>query len=324
MTVLITGATGFAGRFLVEELSRRQEHELYGTARQELSNFPAPFNQLKDIFALDLCHTNLLEEILRKVKPTQIYHLAGFASVGQAFSKIDEVWHCNFNAAKSLLDAVWRVQISPRIILVTSGLVYGDCETAGIVTEETAFHPPHPYSASKCAADVIGYQYYRYPGLNVIRARPFNHIGPFQSPDFAIASFSKQIASIEHGQQEPVLRTGGLQNFRDFHDVRDTVNAYIALMEKGEVGQAYNIASGKLVSMAELLQLLLEYSRVEIAVEEEATRIRSTEARIAKISIEKLMSTTNWQPKYSLSQTLHDTLDYWRRVVSDNSSASLS
>src|SRR5262249_15624135 len=129
---------------------------------------------------------------------------------------------------------------------VGSGLIYGDPETPDQAYDERCLlRPTSPYAASKAAADLVSYQYSRAPGLHVVRARPFNHIGPHQSPQFAAAHFAEQLAAIERGKQPAVLETGNLSPRRDLADVRDVVRAYTLLMERGRSGEAYNVGTGR-------------------------------------------------------------------------------
>src|SRR5262249_34841146 len=149
-----------------------------------------------------------VEALLRETAPDQIYHLAGFAQPGRSFNEPDAAWAGNLGVTRTLYDAVIRWGRSPRIVFVGSGLIYGNPVTADAMqNEETPLRPNSPYAASKAAADLASYQYSCHPGLDIIRARPFNHIGPRQSPQYAIAHFAQQLAGIERKQAPPVLET---------------------------------------------------------------------------------------------------------------------
>jgi GDP-4-dehydro-6-deoxy-D-mannose reductase len=172
--------------------------------------------------------------------------------------------------------------------------------------------PDNPYAASKAAADLLSYQYTRHPGLDIVRVRPFNHIGPRQSPQFAVPSFARQLVAIERGRQSPVLETGNLQPCRDLTDVRDIAAAYMLLMERGRGGEAYNVGSGQTHSMQSVLDRLLALSGVSVEVRSKASLIRTTDTAVVRADAGKLRRETGWQPRFTLDQTLRDVLAYWR------------
>ena len=250
---------------------------------------------------------------MRDIQPQQIYHLAGYAQVGRSFDEPDAAWTGNLAATRSLYEAVARWGSRPRILFVGSGLVYGDPATPDESQDERCLlRPTSPYAASKAAADLLGYQTALNPGLEIVRARPFNHIGPRQSSQFAVANFARQAAAIERGERPPVLETGNLSSRRDLTDVRDTVAAYVLLMQKGRAGEAYNIGSGQNVSMQTVLDRLLALSGLQVEVRTRAELMRTVDQAVARVDATKLRRETGWTPRFSLDQTLADTLDYWR------------
>src|SRR5262249_50087256 len=173
-----------------------------------------------------------------------------------------------------------------------------------------------PYASSKAAADLASYQYTRSPGLDIVRARPFNHIGPRQAPQFAVAHFAKQIAAIECGLQPPLLETGDLSTRRDLTDVRDTVRAYVLLMEYGRTGEVYNIGTGIAYSMKAVLHSLLARAQQEIQTQQKSGLHRLAETHVARANASKVQQETGWRPRFTIEQTLADTLAYWRETVS--------
>jgi len=201
------------------------------------------------------------------------------------------------------------------VLFVGSGMVYGDAETAGqIVDENRPVRPASPYAASKAAADLLSS--WSVPPLDIIRVRPFNHIGPRQAPDYAIANFARQLAAIEHGRQPPVVETGNLTSRRDLTDVRDIVQAYILLMEHGRSGDVYNAGSGVTYSIQDVLDRLIALARVRVEVRQQPERMRAGEPMVSAADAGKLQRQTGWQRRFSLDQTLADTLEYWRKVLS--------
>jgi GDP-4-dehydro-6-deoxy-D-mannose reductase len=315
MRVLVTGVTGFAGGHLAESLAAGHGFELCGLSRR--GRWPAHWQHLASQVALhacDLSDTARVEKCLRQFQPQRIFHLAGYAQVGPSFHDADAAWSGNLTATRCLYEAVGRWGGRPRIVAVSSGMVYGDPFSAGATfVEDCPLRPASPYAASKAAADLVSYQVTRFPGLEVVRARPFNHIGPRQAADFAVAHFAQQIAAIERGRQPAILSTGNLAPVRDFTDVRDTVSAYALLMEAGVSGEAYNIASGHTFSIREVLNRLLALARRPIQIREQPQLLRAVDQPAICGDSGKIRRLTRWEPRFSLDQTLADTLAYWRQ-----------
>ncbi|MDP3982978.1 MAG: GDP-mannose 4,6-dehydratase, partial [bacterium] len=163
--------------------------------------------------------------------------------------------------------------------------------------------------------DYLGYQYFKSYGVRIIRTRGFNHTGPRQGDVYACSTFAKQIALIEKGKQDPVIKVGNLDSFRDFTDVRDMVRAYLLVVEKGEPGEVYNIASGKTWQIKKVLDMLLDMSKTDIKVEEDPERMRPSDVEILQGDASKFKKQTGWEPKYKFEQTLEDLLNYWRERV---------
>ena len=185
------------------------------------------------------------------------------------------------------------------------------------LTEENPLRPNNPYAVSKVAQDFLGLQYYLSYGLPVVRVRPFNHTGPGQSPRFVVPAFASQIARIEAGLQEPVMKVGNLEAARDFTDVRDMVQAYHLAATQGKPGEVYNLASEQPQSVREMLEMLLSYAQVEIRVERDPNRYRPVDVPVVYGSSEKFHRLTGWTPQIPFEQTLQDTLAYWREQAEE-------
>jgi GDP-4-dehydro-6-deoxy-D-mannose reductase len=319
MRVLITGVTGFAGGHLAETLLAGAGVELYGTSRQ--GRWPDDLHHLAGAITLlpcDLCDGMAVEAVLRQTLPEQIYHLAGYAHAGSSFRDPDAAWLGNLAATRSLYDAVLRWGNRPRILYVGSGLVYGAPTNPGQAYDESfVLRPDSPYAASKAAADLASYQYSRAPGLDIVRVRPFNHIGPRQSSRYAVAHFAEQIAAIERGRQPPVLQTGNLSPQRDLTDVRDVVRAYVLLMTGGYTGDVYNVCSGEIHSMQAVLDRLLALAQVRVEVRQRADLVRGTEVSVVRGDASRLRRETGWTPRIAFEQTLADTLGFWREGLKE-------
>jgi GDP-4-dehydro-6-deoxy-D-mannose reductase len=316
MRNLVTGVTGFAGGHLAEALLARGE-SVVGVSRR--AAWPPEWRHLAggvDLRAGDVGDRAVIESLLREVQPERIYHLAGYAQTGRSFREPDAAWAGNLGATRALYDAVLRWGGLPRILFVGSGLVYGDAATPGQMLDETCLLGPiSPYAASKAAADLLSYQVARASGLDVVRARPFNHIGPAQSPEFAVAHFCKQVTAIGLGQAPPVLETGDLAPRRDLTDVRDVIRAYTLLMEKGRAGEAYNIGTGRTHAMQEVVDRLLAVSGVRVEVRQRADLVRVADTAAVRADAGKLQRETGWAPALALDRTLRDTLDYWKQQL---------
>jgi GDP-4-dehydro-6-deoxy-D-mannose reductase len=312
---LVTGVTGFAGCYLAQELLDRGE-TVVGLNRR--ASWPAAWSHLHgriDLYECDLCDGAGVEQVLRTTRPARVYHLAGFAQVGGSFRDPEAAWSGNLTATRQVCEAVIRWGGRPRILFVGSGLIYGNREGPDRpYDEECLLRPDTPYAASKAAADLACYQYTCSPGLDIVRARPFNHTGPHQPAGFAIPDFARQLAAIERGEAPPLLETGNLSAQRDLTDVRDMVRAYVLLMEHGRRGEAYNIGAGQTTSMQAVLDLLIERSGLQVEVRRRADLERPAEQAIVHVDASKLRRETGWAPNYRLEQTLTDTLDSWRKA----------
>ncbi len=310
----ITGISGFAGSFLAELLLSRG-YEVFGShISDEFSTIEHIKNRLH-LYKVNLLDKNETEKSIEHAKPDIVFHLAALTSPAQSFKEPEKIITNNITAQLNLLEAIRLSSISPRILIVSSAEVYGYVKENELpIHEKNELRPASPYAVSKIAQDYLGLQYHLSYGLDVIRARPFNHIGPRQSPSFVVASFAKQIAEIEKGKKDPKIKVGNLEAKRDFTDVRDMVKAYLKLIEKGESGEVYNIGSGKSHKISEILSSLLSLSDVQIETEVDQSLFRPGDIPDIRASSHKI-ETLEWKPEIEISQTLKDTLDYWRNSV---------
>jgi GDP-4-dehydro-6-deoxy-D-mannose reductase len=224
-----------------------------------------------------------------------------------------ETMSTNITGQTNLFEAIRALGLDPTVQIACSseeyGLVYPD-ETP--IKETNPLRPLSPYAVSKVGQDFLGYQYFQSYGLKVIRTRGFNHTGPRRGDVFVTSNFAKQLATIEAGLAEPVIRVGNLDAIRDFTDVRDMVRAYWLAVTCGRPGEVYNIATGHGISIRELLDRLIALSGVEVRIETDPDRLRPSDVEILIGDASKFRADTGWEPRIPFDQTLRDVLDYWR------------
>jgi GDP-4-dehydro-6-deoxy-D-mannose reductase len=201
------------------------------------------------------------------------------------------------------------------VLVVSTGEIYGPQPDATPVNEDAPFRPVSPYGLSKAAADVAAEIAARRYGLDVIRARPFGHIGPGQTPRFFLPSFVEQLARAESGETEPVVRVGNLKLIRDLLDVRDVVTAYLLLLERGARGGVYNVCRGTGVRIEDLAASLVRRARVPIRIEVDPKRHRPADVPVLVGDPSRLCAATGWTARRDLDHTLDEVLDEWRARV---------
>jgi GDP-4-dehydro-6-deoxy-D-mannose reductase len=249
-------------------------------------------------------------------KPDEIYHLAAIAHVPTSYRDPRLTFEVNLYGSLNLFEVVKLISRDIKVLYVGSASEYGDVREEKIpINEDVLLRPVDPYSVSKASTDLLAYQYFKSFDMHIVRVRPFNHIGPRQSPDYVVSSFAKQIAEIEKSLKEPVITVGNLEAKRDFTDVRDMVRAYWLALQKGEPGEVYNICSGKAVSIQEVLDKLLKLSDKEIKIEQDVERLRPADIPLSLGDSTKFRKKTGWKPGIPFEKTLRDTLDYWSGKV---------
>ena len=264
---------------------------------------------------LDLLDRSRVAEVVQEVRPQWVFHLAALSSPAASWDDPGGTIATNARIQANLLSSLLPLSPLPRVLIVGSGDEYGRPPgRARRLSERAPLRPITPYGVSKVTQDLLGLQYFLSHELPVIRVRPFNHAGPRQSPQFAIAAFARQIARIELGKQPPVIKVGNLEARRDFTDVRDVVRAYLLAIEKGRPGEVYNIGSGTAPRLGEMLKLLLTLTKATVSVEVEPSRKRAAEADVYVCDARRFRQLTGWRPLIPLRRMLRDTLDYWRRI----------
>jgi GDP-4-dehydro-6-deoxy-D-mannose reductase len=310
--ILITGIGGFVGRHLTAYvLAQTPDAELHGAVIAPEHAIPQA-----ECHVVDLKDEAAVHTLIQRVRPDHIYHLAAQASVGRSFEAPWETLENNILAQLNLITGCLKLETPPRLLIISSGEIYG-AETVSDTppTEDAPLCPSNPYSVSKVAQDMLGLQYYLSHKLPIMRARPFNHLGPGQRLGFVAPDFALQVARIEAGVQAPIMRVGNLSAERDFTDVRDIVRAYFLIMERGNPGEAYNIASGRYITVRYLLDVMLGYSSAQIRVETDTARLRPSGTSRSWGDASRLRRVTGWEPQIPIEQTIFDVLNEFRQQV---------
>jgi GDP-4-dehydro-6-deoxy-D-mannose reductase len=266
--------------------------------------------------AIDLLDRTAVLRAIQQVRPTRVYHLAGAAHLDTSWRSVVPHLETNVLGTHHLLDAVRESGHACRVLVVTSAAVYRAADQP--LDEESPLLPASPYGLSKLAQDQLAIRAAAQEGLDIVVTRPFNHIGPRQDPGFSVSSFARQIARIEAGRQAPMVKVGNLDASRDFTDVRDVAVAYEQLLDRAPAGRPYNICSGQAVRMSAVLNELIGAAGARVELVRDPERLRPNDVPMFVGSPARLRGEVGWTPRYSLTQTLRDTLDYWRaRTLED-------
>lgn len=300
MVVLITGANGFVGQYLCEELSAH-DHTVVRT------------DVLGDVdWKADLLSEAETVSLLENASPDAVIHLAGQASVTLSWKKPKWTETLNVHTTLNLIQAIVQTGRPVRLLVIGSSDQYGKAlQGDRMLDESMPCEPQNPYAVSKLAQEQLALNLAHHHRLDVLCTRSFNHIGPGQKLGFVVSDFCHGIAAIERGA-DSVLKVGNLDVYRDFTDVRDVVRAYRLLLEKGKSGEVYNVGSGCLVKIAELLETLVGMSSARVQVSVDTGRLRSHDLKHASCNYQKLKNDTGWVPEIPIHDSLQATLDWWR------------
>jgi GDP-4-dehydro-6-deoxy-D-mannose reductase len=317
MRALVTGISGFVGGHLAEHLLASGDWVVGLSAS---GRWPLNLAHLAGDVRIEPCDlaSIALEAMTASIvreRPEAIYHLAAQANPQASVADPKGTWALNLGGSLTLLEAVKASGLNPRVVLVGSGVSYGNPTPEQMpVSELCPLRPNNPYSASKGAADLLGIQHYLAHGTDVVMARPFNHAGPRQSSTYVLGALARQVAEVEAGLK-PRVEVGNLDIVRDFTDVRDVVRAYRLLAAKGEPGEIYNLGSGRGTKLLDALEILRSLANVPIEVFVDPSRVRPVDQPLLVADATKLRTATGWEPIHSIESTLADMLDDWRRAV---------
>ena len=296
MRSLITGGRGFVGSWLADHL-RELGDEVVAIDRE-----------------VEITDPTALLGAMSAAAPDAVYHLAALTHVGQSWEEPLQVLEVNIMGTAAVLAAARQCGTDPRVLVTSSAEVYGAVTDPGLLplSETSPTAPLTPYAASKLAAEAVVDQAYLGHGQHVITVRPFNHIGPGQTPNFAVPALAKRIVEADR-RGSPTIPVGNLSARRDFTDVRDVVRAYRLLIEAGRPGEVYNVCSGRDVSIREIADGLLKLAGTTLEFETDPTLVRPVEVPVLRGDPTRLVDATGWKPEVPLDQTLADVLAYWRQ-----------
>lgn len=314
MRALITGVTGFVGKYLADYLMK-QGYEVWGTTRKSC---PALVSHENIKFVrLDLLNQEEIIKLLNDIQPYEIYHLAGQSNVKDSWNDKVSTFQANCINTLNLLESVTKSNIAKtvKVLTVGSSEEYGKVEyTQMPIKENYPLNPISPYGMSKATVSLFAKHYHDVYGLNIVHARPFNHIGPGQRLGFVVSDFSHQIADIEKGTKENILYVGNLEAKRDFTDVRDIVRSYHLLLRKnGGYGQVYNVSSATAVSISEVLEILISLSNKDIVIKQDESKMRPADIPLYIGDNTKIKNEVGWKPEISIRETLNDILESLRK-----------
>lgn len=311
--VLITGAGGFVGSYLINELKKDDEYEIFGSVYQSTSDISALLSK-DHILVGDLTDPIVASAHLQSSKPDLIFHLAALSIVHDSHVKALPIMQKNTAISYNLLEAARTVSPQARFVAICSANIYGDVDPSQVpIKESTPMRPLNPYAISKATQELLAQQYYLAHGLDVVIIRPFNHTGIGQTADFLIPNLAKILVQIENSVVEPVIKLGNLDSVRDFTDVRDMVRGYVMLAKKGESGQIYNLGSGRGYSVREIGGIFRSHAKKGFELIHDPALDRPADVPVLIADTSKAEKLIKFEPQFSLESTILDILEYERK-----------
>jgi GDP-4-dehydro-6-deoxy-D-mannose reductase len=310
--ILITGGTGFVGTHLVKELVAQgtaPEKIHVTTLRKDSPHYLAGIVIEDNIHAIDLTDSKKVLDLFELIKPKHIYNLAGFSAAGASIEKKSLTLSINTNIQLNVLEAMRIVTTKARLLSIGSGTEYLPSDKP--LKEIDQLGPRNPYAVSKVTQDMLAHSYFASYDLDIVRVRPFNHIGEYQARGFVVSDFAYQITQEIEKDIKKEIHVGNLDVFRDFTDVKDMVKAYILIVNQAPKGEVYNLGSGKTISIRDLLTKLQQLSttKFEIIIESSKQRVGDEDISVADISKIKQLG---WEPTIPLDTTLERIVKWWR------------
>ena len=309
MNVLVTGASGFVGAYLLQLL---KEHG------HEVTAIGLSVGELNGRFGVtaieqDILNAEDLRYSFKHIHPEVVVHLAAISNVGLSWQNPALTVDVNIRGTLNVLEALRFANPTAKLINIGSSDEYGLSAQVGVpLTEEILCQPQSPYAITKYCAEQLCLQLANKYGIRLIQTRSFNHYGPGQGRGFVIPDFASQIVAMERGQVTPLLLVGNLEAYRDFTHVEDVVKAYVALVEHDVPSGVYNICSGKARKITDVLNQLLALAQIKIDIKRDVNRMRPSDVPYFVGNPQKIREATGWNAQYRFEQGLRDVLEYWR------------
>lgn len=313
MSTFITGLEGFVGQQILSALPS-SFFPVYGTAIAPVPSVPRANVCYRNV---DITNGPELSAFVREAKPRIVIHLAAISNVGFSFKNPELTYKVNRDGSMNLLKALKEHCANVTCLLIGSGEVYGNsaaCGRAGC-SESDPVSPVSPYAKSKLAMETDALALRKECGIDVRITRSFNHTGPGQGELFVFSYIAKTLAEIKLGRKKPELELGNIDVRRDFLDVRDTVSAYLAILQKGRPGETYNVSSGKSPTLRELINTFIRVSGLPVRIVTDASRMRPQDIPLLCGNSAKLKKETGWQPQYAIEDTFKDMLAWWEKKI---------
>ncbi len=307
---LITGCNGFVGRYLAKRL-----HDA-GCVVDGIDLQEEPWADWIEYSKIDITETETVLSLVEKKEPKTIYHLAALANPRICNERPAFAVRVNVQGTVNFFNAC-LAHSSSRLLVVGSSEEYLKKLGEEIVyREDDLLDPKNIYGATKISAEMIGKTFVSLYGVSAFFTRSFNHTGPGQSSDYVLSDFARQCAEIGLGMKEKIINVGNIDVERDFLDVRDVVEAYIAIVERGMPGESYNVCSGKTSSLRALLERMIDRAKagkVEIVVDQ--SRVRLGETIKVNGDLSKIHNHTSWVPSMNILNTVDEMVDYWIGIL---------
>jgi GDP-4-dehydro-6-deoxy-D-mannose reductase len=308
--ILVTGCSGFLASHLLKLLQLEPCNKIFGIT--EVPGFIYPD---VEVFQVDIRRRGDIAQMMEIIRPDITFHLAAVASVGFAWKNPELTYDVNFMGTSNLLEALQASSPGSRLLLMSSAEIYQPNERP--ISEKSPIVCQNPYAVSKLAMEMLGDLYWRAFGMNVCKIRAFNFTGPGQDRKFVAADFASQIARIEKGELPPVIHVGNLEAFRDFSDVRDVARCVQSVGDGARGGEVFNVCSGRVYSIRQILDILLAQAKKPIRVEVDPDRFRPLDNPVISGDCSLIRGRFGICPEYAIERTLGDLLDYWRGMPSE-------
>jgi nucleoside-diphosphate-sugar epimerase len=312
MAHLVTGSEGFIGSFLVEHLLERGE-EVVATYHNEseLWRLEGVRDRVR-LEPMDVRDADAVDGVMQRFRPDAVSHLAAKSLPAYSWDHPRDTMETNVLGTVNVFESLRRHAPDATVLVACSSAEYGLVAEDEVPTpEDHRLLPLHPYGVSKVSQDLLAYQYHANYGTHVLRARIYNTTGPRKLHD-VLSDFVRRVVAIERGDAPPRLRVGNLEPRRDFTDVRDLVVALELLVARGTPGEAYNVCSGAVHGVSDLLDIILDLSHVEVEVHQDPELMRPSDEPVIAGSNDRLVEDTGWSPRIPIERTIADMLEFWR------------